>query len=59
MSSLPLSPCPATQTLPERGGAVVLDTDVASRSFKGRLPLALDARVDQDATATRVRSGGG
>jgi predicted nucleic acid-binding protein len=40
-----LSPRPATLTLPERGGAVVLDTDVASRSFKGRLPSALGARL--------------
>ena len=31
--------------MPERGGAVVLDTDVASRSFKGRLPAALGARL--------------
>jgi toxin FitB len=40
------SPSPATQTLPDRSpGAVVPDTDVASRSFKGRLPPALAARL--------------
>lgn len=36
----------ATPTLPERQTrAVVLDTDVASRSFNGRLPAALAARL--------------
>jgi len=46
MSSSPSSPSPATRTLPEPpAGAVVLDTDVASRSFKGRLPSSLAARL--------------
>lgn len=39
-------PSRVTPTLPERQArAVVLDTDVASRSFKGRLPAALAARL--------------
>lgn len=46
MSSWPSSPGSATPTLPEHGGrAVVLDTDVASRSFRGRVPDALAARL--------------
>ena len=40
-----MSPRRATLTLPKRGGVIVLDTDVASRSFKGRLPAALGARL--------------
>ena len=45
MSSSPSSPSPATRTLPEPpASAVVLDTDVASRSFKGRLPSSLAGR---------------
>ncbi len=36
----------ATPTLPDApANAVVLDTDVASRSFKGRLPATLAARL--------------
>jgi hypothetical protein len=39
MNSWPSSPILATLTLPESPlRAVVLDTDVASRSFKDRLP---------------------
>lgn len=46
MSSSPSSPSPGTPTLPEpQISAVVYDTDVASRSFKGRLPSALAARL--------------
>ena len=46
MSSLPLSPSRGTPTLPEsQVPAVVYDTGVASRSFKGRLPQALAARL--------------
>jgi toxin FitB len=46
MSSSPSSPGHATPTLPEHAApAVVLDTDVASRSFRGRLPAPLAARI--------------
>jgi predicted nucleic acid-binding protein len=46
MSSSRLSPSRAGRTLPEPpSGAVVLDTDVASRAFKGRLPPAMAARL--------------
>lgn len=46
MSSSPLSPSRGTLTLPEpHVPAVVYDTDVASRSFRGRLPSALAARL--------------
>jgi toxin FitB len=46
MSSSPSSLSPGTRTLPETSaGAVVFDTDVASRSFKGRLPQVLAARL--------------
>jgi hypothetical protein len=46
MSSWPSSPSHATPTLPEPSSrAVVLDTDVASRSFKGLRPLRLAARL--------------
>lgn len=46
MSSSPSSPSRGTPTLPElQAAAVVYDTDVASRSFKGRLPSALAARL--------------
>lgn len=45
-SSSPSSLSRGTLTLPEsQAGAVVYDTDVASRSFKGRLPSALAARL--------------
>ena len=45
-SSWPSSPSPAALTLPDwSAGAVVLDTDVASRSFKGRLPATTSARL--------------
>src|ERR1700730_2367980 len=45
-SSWPSSPSRATPTLPEPASrAVVLDTDVASRSFKGLLPPRLSARL--------------
>lgn len=45
-SSSPSSLSRGTLTLPEsQAGAVVYDTDVASRSFKGRLPPALAARL--------------
>ena len=45
-SSSPSSPSRGTLTLPESQAlAVVYDTDVASRSFKGRLPAALAARL--------------
>jgi predicted nucleic acid-binding protein len=41
-----LSPSHGTLTLPEpQARAVVYDTDVASRSFKGRLPAALAVRL--------------
>jgi len=43
---LPSSPPPATPTLPKPPSrAIVLDTDVASRSFKGRLQPELAARL--------------
>jgi toxin FitB len=46
MSSSRSSPSRGTPTLPESQiRAVVFDTDVASRSFKGRLPTALAARL--------------
>lgn len=46
MSSSRSSPNRGTPTLPESPvPAVVYDTDVASRSFKGRLPSALAARL--------------
>ena len=46
MSSSSLSPSRGTLTLPEsHAPAVVYDTDVASRSFKGRLPPALAAQL--------------
>jgi predicted nucleic acid-binding protein len=46
MSSSPSSPSRATQTLPDpSAGAVVLDTDVASLSFRNRLPPRLAARL--------------
>ncbi len=46
MSSSLSSPRRGTPTLPEeQAGAVVYDTDVASRSFKGRLPAALATRL--------------
>src|SRR6266536_2099058 len=46
MSSSPLSPNRGTPILPKpQAAAVVYDTDVASRSFKGRLPQALAARL--------------
>jgi toxin FitB len=45
-SSWPSSPPPATPTLPKLPSrAIVLDTDVASRSFKGRLQPELAARL--------------
>jgi predicted nucleic acid-binding protein len=45
-SSWPSSPSRVTPTLPEPSSrAVVLDTDVASRSFKGLLPPRLAARL--------------
>jgi toxin FitB len=46
MSSSPSSPSRGTPTLPEpQARAVVYDADVASRSFRGRLPAALAARL--------------
>jgi toxin FitB len=46
MSSSPSSPRRGTPTLPEaQARAVVYDTDVASRSFKGRVPAALAMRL--------------
>ncbi len=46
MSSWPSSTSRGTLTLPEPSlRAVVLDTDVASRSFKGRVPHALAAKL--------------
>ena len=45
MSSSRLSPSHVALTLPKPPGAVVLDTDVASRSFKGRLPPTMAARL--------------
>jgi len=46
MSSLLSSPSRGTPTLPEaQAPAVVYDTDVASRSFKGRVPAALATRL--------------
>ena len=43
---MPSSPPPATPTLPKPPSrAIVLDTDVASRSFKGRLQPELAARL--------------
>ena len=46
MSSWSSSPSPATPTLPKPPSrAIVLDTDVASRSFKGRLQPELAARL--------------
>ena len=46
MSSSLSSPRRGTPTLPEaQAPAVVYDTDVASRSFKGRLPAALATRL--------------
>ena len=46
MSSSRSWPTHATPTLPDApANAVVLDTDVASRSFKGRLPATLAARL--------------
>jgi hypothetical protein len=46
MSSSRSSPSRGTPTLPESSArAVVYDTDVSSRSFKGRLPAALAARL--------------
>jgi toxin FitB len=46
MSSSRSSPSRGTPTLPESQiAAVVYDTDVASRSFRGRLPAALAARL--------------
>ena len=45
-SSSLLSPSRGTPTLPDlQVQAAVYDTDVASRSFKGRLPAALAARL--------------
>jgi hypothetical protein len=45
-SSWPSSPSPATPTLPKLPSrAIVLDTDVASHSFKGRLQPELAARL--------------
>jgi predicted nucleic acid-binding protein len=46
MSSSRSSPSRGTPTLPESQiAAVVYDTDVASRSFRGRLPAALAPRL--------------
>lgn len=46
MSSWRSSPRPATPILPEpQPRAIVLDTDVASRSFRGRLPESLAGRL--------------
>jgi toxin FitB len=46
MSSSCSSPSRVTRALPESApGAVVLDTDVASGSFRGRLPSSLAARL--------------